>query len=281
MAKRTQLVDVMAAYQRQIVEQQIESWGADLALDGVDVPVFLMMGRDDPRQKGFDVVSAAIELIPPGKARYVFTPLPGDEGFVGLSFLKRLAEGRPGEVKVFPYRMDRQAYDALRNGSSYMVMCSLYEPFGAATEAYLAGMPVVARATGGLVQQVAPAATAALSRRGRQIASLFHDRNSAPTGFLFSEPAVVDRRQWWQKIIDCDYWSGDAKTDRVLDRKGTPLFDAMVQRAAWALQDAIELYQAEQLKYAEMIYSGFRMLDQFSWSRSVREYRRLYDRVCE
>ena len=123
--------------------------------------------------------------------------------------------------------------------------------------------------------------TAALSRRGRQIASLFHDRNSAPTGFLFSEPAALDRREWWQKIIDCDYWTDHAKSDRVLDRKGIPLFDAMVQRAAWALQDAIELYQAEPLKYAEMIYSGFRMLDQFSWSRAVREYRRLYDRVCE
>ena len=39
-------------------------------------------------------------------------------------------------------------------GATFAVMPSFYEPFGAATEAYLAGTPVIARATGGLTGQV-------------------------------------------------------------------------------------------------------------------------------
>jgi glycogen synthase len=239
-----------------------------------------LFGRDDPRQKGFDVAAAAIQMIPPGKARFIFTPVPGDEGPYGLSFLKKLAIDRPGEVKVFPFRLTFEAFIALQLGSSFLVMCSLYEPFGAATDAYLTGMPVVARATGGLVQQVAPYPSAALSRHGRELVALFHDRKSSPTGFLFSEPSAVNDQWGWKKIVDCEYWNKNPKGDRVEDRKGTPLFDAMAQRAAWAMQDAIDLYTTSQAAYAEMIYHGFKMLDQFSWDRSVREYQRLYDRVC-
>jgi glycogen synthase len=161
-----------------------------------------------------------------------------------------------------------------------MVMSSLYEPFGAATEAYLAGMPVVARATGGLVQQISPYPSAALSRQGRQLAALFHGRDSEPSGFLFREPSVPDPLQDWQRILECGYWQGSIKGDRIQDRRGIPLFEAMVQRAGWALQDAIDLYNSNQEGYARMIYHGYRMLDRFSWERAVAEYRRLYDRVC-
>lgn len=109
---------------------------------------------------------------------------------------------------------------------------------------------------------------------------MFHDRNSSPTGFLFREPYAVNEKEWWKKIIDCEYWNRNPKGDRVDDRKGTPLFDAMAQRAAWAFQDAIDLYSSNQMKYAEIIYNGFQLLSHFSWDRAVREYQRLYDRTC-
>ncbi|HEX2994684.1 MAG TPA: glycogen/starch synthase [Anaerolineales bacterium] len=278
--RREELGKVIESYQHELAASSKESWGADLDLSDPSVPVFLIMGRDDPRQKGFDVAAAAIRMIPEGKARYIFTPHPGDEGLLGLDFLKKLAQDRPGEVKAFPFRMTPELFKALQFGSSFMVMCSLYEPFGAATEAYLAGMPVVARATGGLIQQVVPYPGAALSRYGRQLAALFHDRNDPPTGFLFREPETVDERQDWQKIVDCEYWNWNPKGDRVENRTGISLFDAMVQRAAWAFQDAIDLYTSDQAGYAEMIYNGFKLLDRFSWERAIREYQCLYDRVC-
>ncbi|MGD2205636.1 MAG: hypothetical protein PVH17_02550, partial [Anaerolineae bacterium] len=209
------------------------------------------------------------------------TPVPGPEGLEGLRFLKKLALERPGEVKVFPFRLNPEPFAALKEGSSYMVMGSLYEPFGAGNEAYLAGMPLVARATGGLVQQVAPWPGAALSRQGRQLVALFHGRETEPTGFLFREPSVPDEVGGWHKIVDCAYWHSHPKRDRIEDRKGVPLFDAMVQRAAWALQDAIDLYRTDQTAYAKMIYHGYRMLDRFRWDRAIRGYRRLYDRVCQ
>ncbi|MFQ5570195.1 MAG: glycogen/starch synthase, partial [Rhodothermales bacterium] len=255
-----------------------ETWGAALELTDPAMPVFLIPGRDDPRQKGFDVVAEAIRHIPTGRARYVFTPMPGDEGLVGLRFLQDLAEERPGEVKVFPFRLPPETFRALQRGSSFMVMASLYEPFGAATEAYLAGMPVVARATGGLAQQVAPyRKDRYLSLHGQWLAARYHHRDQKPTGFLFREHALRshDEVQGWRHIAACGYWHQNPKGDRIADRTGTLLFDAMVKSAAQALQDAIDLYSSDQRGYAEMIYNGFRLLERFSWKRTIRHYRRL------
>lgn len=270
------------ALERVLREYQPEgSWGS---LDRGDprLPCFLLFGRDDPRQKGYDVAAAAIERLPPGKARYIFTPLPGEEGLEGLSFLRELAKRRPGEVKVFPQRLER-GYRELLQGSSFLVMCSLYEPFGGATEGYLVGTPVIARATGGLVQQIAPYPAGSLSLAARRLADRFHPRQAPPSGFLFREPDLPhdDVLAGWQKIVDCAYLRSEPRGDRIADRRGTLLFEAMVQEAAWALQDAIHLYTHDPEGYARMIFQGFEMLKLFSWDRSVREYQRVYDRVCE
>jgi glycogen synthase len=282
--RRVALAEELQAYEQELSEQSNEgvtAWGEDLKLSDPRIPVFLILGRDDPRQKGFDVIAEAIRTIPPGRGRYVFTPMPGIEGVAGLRFLEMVARQRPGEVKVFPFRLALAPFRALLQGTSFMVMGSFYEPFGAATEAYLAGMPVVARATGGLIQQVVPYPSASLSREGRQLVQLFHRPDRAPTGFLYRESSVPGKVGGWQKIVDCDYARAEPMGDRIDDRRGIPLFNALVQRAAWVLQDAIELYHSDQTAYAAMIYHGFRLLDSFQWDRAVREYRRLYDRVCQ
>jgi glycosyltransferase involved in cell wall biosynthesis len=269
--RRHALVQVLQEYMPR------EAWGR-LDLDGFDGPIFLMFGRDDPRQKGYDLAAAAIRRIPKGKARYVFTPIPGDEGLEGLYFLRELADERPGEVKVFPFRM-AQGYRELQRGSSYLVMCSFYEPFGGATEGYAVGTPVVARATGGLVQQIAPHTGGSISPAARHLAERFHPRGAAPSGFLFREPdlpaAVVEAG--WRAIVDCAYWPAG---DRVADRLTIPLFDAMVREATRALLDAVDLYTREPASYARMIYNGFGILDRFPWERAVKEYQRVYDGVC-
>ena len=110
--RRNNLGDVLVAYQRQLAEKKSgpQGWGDDLDLSDPTLPVFLILGRDDPRQKGFDVIADAIDQIPEAKARYIFTPMPGDEGHVGLGFLKDLAARRPGEVKVFPFHLSLEAF---------------------------------------------------------------------------------------------------------------------------------------------------------------------------
>lgn len=268
--RRRELIQVLTKYQPN------QAWGS---LDFIDFigPIFLLFGRDDPRQKGYDLAAAAIEKIPIGKAKFVFTPIPGDEGLEGLEFLRKLAMRRPGEVKVFPFRMKR-GYLELQKGASFLLMCSFYEPFGGATEGYVAGTPIVARATGGLVQQVSPYPSLCLTPEVSRLASQYHESFQAPSGFLFREPKLTrkDTLAGWRKIVECGYWP---KGNRVIDRKGTLLFDAMVTQAAQAMMDAIELYENHQLSYATMIYNGFKVLDRFSWDSTVQGYQSLLNTI--
>ncbi len=270
--RRRELVAALTAY------NPPAAWGSLGDLTSFTGPIFLCFGRDDPRQKGYDVAAAAIRRLKPGQAKFVFTPIPGDEGLEGLEFLRALAEERPGEVKVFPFRMER-GYFELQRGSSYLVMCSLYEPFGGATEGYAVGTPVVARATGGLVQQIAPYSAGCYSQAVRERCAPFHARHAAPTGFLFREPELSSKVAvaGWRNIVEGEYEPGE----RLGARADNRLFAAMAREAAWALQDAIDLYAQAPQAYAELIVNGFGMLRAFSWERAVRAYQRIYDAVLE
>ena len=270
--------------ERILLEKQIKgSWGR-LDLSGFEGPIFFMFGRDDPRQKGYDVLAAGIYGTNPGKARYIFTPVPGDEGTDGLGFLHDLAvQERPGEVLVLPFRIEPDLYKKLQQGSSFVVMPSFYEPFGGATEGYAAGTPVVARATGGLIQQVAPYTGASLSSTGRTLAAAFHGRSAPPTGFLFREPGTSAKEEsaGWTSILSCDYRDQMPKGDRIKSRMNIRLFRSIAQEASWTLQDATKLYTEQRNVYGEMMYNGLKMLEAFSWDHSVREYQRIYDQVCD
>ena len=120
MERRQKLAKDISSYIDRLQENgdaQKQPWGPNLDLDDPSIPVFLIIGRDDPRQKGYDVIAEAIWRLPPGRARYVFTPIPGDEGLLGLEFLRKLAIGRPGEVMVFPFRLAPESYMSLQRGS--------------------------------------------------------------------------------------------------------------------------------------------------------------------
>ena len=248
------------------------AWGT-LTLTNFEGPVFLFSGRDDARQKGYDVAAAAIRRVPVGRARYVLTPIPGDEGEAGLSFLKQLAEEREGEVKVFPFRM-ASGYGALQRGASFMVMCSFYEPFGSATEGYAVGTPVVARATGGLVQQIVPHPGRSLTAAVQKLSGRYHQSSDPPTGFLYREPDVnpKETERGWRQIFD-----HPREHDRVAERAAIPVFQAMAEQAAAALHDALELYETDQTAYGNMILNGFSMLETFSWERTVQRYQEIFE----
>lgn len=272
---RRQLAQVLDEYQNDVTR-----WGGPLDLSDTSKPVFFLFGRDDPRQKGFDVMVEAIRMLPPGHACYIFAVMPGDEGLPGLAFLQQLAEERPDEVCALPARVAKPLFEAIRKGSSFLVMGSMYEPFGAANEGYLSGMPVIARATGGLIQQVAPHAEcmqneALLSLYGRQLARLYHSAGDKPTGILYREHVdFADEVEGWRELVDCGYWDQNPKGDRIEGRKHILLFRRMALSAATALQMAMRVY-ADPDQYGTMIVNGWDMLENFKWSRAIDSYRRL------
>ncbi len=164
-------------------------------------------------------------------------------------FIRGLAEKRRGDVAVFPFRMERGYLEAMA-GATYAVMPSLYEPFGAATEAYLAGTPVVARATGGLTGQVA-------------------DYQSGPqqaTGFLFREKLPLGAS--WPSIIQA---AGPE------ERTGIPLYAMMAEALFDRLQDAARLWRADRRAYARLLGNLFDKAAGFSGERAAAGYHALYE----
>jgi glycogen synthase len=280
--KRMLLASVLGDYQRDTAGERGDTimWGGPLDLSDPALPVFFLIGRDDPRQKGFDVMVEAIRMLPRGKARYIFAVMPGDEGLPGLKFMRQLAEEFPSEVCVLPSRVAKPVFEALRQGSSFLVMGSMYEPFGAANEGYLSGMPVVGRATGGLLQPVAPHSgcmdnEALLSLYGRHLVRLYHGAGDPPSGILFREHVdFADEVEGWRDIVACDYWDQNPKGDRIEGRRDILLFRRMSLSGAAALQMAMRIY-ADPPEYAAMIMSGWAMLDKFKWSRAINAYQRL------
>ena len=165
-------------------------WG-DLTKFGADPSLcwFVMAGRDDPRQKGYDAAAAAIEkfFADKGKACFFFFPIPGDEGLPGLYFLRDLASTFPEHVLVFPFVWQEGFFATLR-GASFGLMPSLYEPFGMANEFYLNGTPGIGRATGGIIQQIVPFRAASCFSHAAEIRALrWHASSANPTGLLFRE----------------------------------------------------------------------------------------------
>jgi glycosyltransferase involved in cell wall biosynthesis len=191
---------------------------------------FVMAGRDDSRQKGYDTAASSIQrfLGAGGDARFFFFPIPGDEGRAGLGFLKRLAEQFPESVLVFPFRW-QDGFMATLQGSAFGVMPSLYEPFGMVSEFYLKGTLGIGRASGGIIQQIVPLGSASCySRAAHTRAAEWHGASAAPTGILFRErdgirTAVDD----WKMINKAAYDINYPDNDRVNQREQFNLFRAM------------------------------------------------------
>ena len=154
-------------------------------------------------------------------------------------------------------------------GSSFLVMPSFYEPFGAVTEGYLNGTPVIARGTGGLWIQIE-------SMQACQVPGYFrsffgHDDliSLQPTGILFredsSETSIINE---WKAILSA--------TPR--ERLSSTLYNAMVNAAYKTLDCAITIFHNKE-KYGMLIVNSFNILSQFSWKDSIEKYKRVYDCV--
>jgi glycogen synthase len=239
-------------------------------------PWLAMGGRDDSRQKGYDVAAAAAAefLKGDGKAQFLFFPMAGDEGLAGLDFLRELADGSQGRVLVLPF-IWREGYDEAVQGSAFGIMPSLYEPFGAANEISLQGAVGIARATGGLVQQIVPwRAAASFSQAVQERASRWHTSSSRATGILYRERGGIDSAaEDWHGINEAKYEVGGKHPNRVEERCGYQLFRAMVKELRLAIADGVRLYENRPDRYFAMIAAGYSyILDSFSWQRAANEY---------
>ncbi len=265
--------EALKALRRVVPSPDRPVWGDPRRLMASDAPWFVFAGRDDTRQKGYDVAVAAIRrfLKRERDAKFLFFPIPGDEGLPGLDFLRRLCTDRPDNVLAFPF-LWKEGFGAALSGAAYGVMPSLYEPFGMASEFYLQGTVGIARATGGLVQQIrprrdvpscGPAAVAPAER--------WHAADAPPTGFLYREsPGPADREDWI-RINEAGYLRRRAG-NRVTERGGLALFRRMAGALEGALSDAREAYR-DGPGYYRMLAEGVRFLrSDFGWDRAAREY---------
>lgn len=214
-----------------------------------EVPIFFFFGRFDAAQKGFDVITRAIEQLDRQgfEGRYVFAPAVDDRTDAFWKDLEGLAARVPGKVLIFPFRV-AAGYLELMRGATAAVMASNYEPFGAATEPLLSGTPVVARHTGGLVDQV-----------------------PATVGWTYREqaPGTTDEQvAAWRRILD-------APTPA--DRMEVPLYRALVDGLAGAMAEAGRVYREQPDRYGERLAAGYDHAQAFGWSGPVAQYQKLYE----
>jgi glycogen synthase len=258
-------------------------WGDKSRFRRDDSLWFVMAGRDDPRQKGYDVAAAAIEDYlaanhgKPDCAQFLFFPIPGDEGFSGLEFLKALTSRFPEDVIAFPF-IWVAGFTAALQGAAYGLMPSLYEPFGMANEFYLAGGCVgIGRATGGTLEQIVPLrATSACSRAVRIRADRYHALSAHPTGILFREKdEIASAWRDWGGINEAQYDRAGGSLSRVAQRRGYSVFREMANELRIAIEDGIRVYRQEPELYYRMLTDGIaHILRTFSWQRAGQEYAR-------
>ncbi len=240
-------------------------WG-DRSCLGIDDLWFMMAGRNDPRQKGFEVAAEACSLYLEGggTAKFVFCPLVPADRLADVESLKTLAANFPRNVLVFAGFCP--SFPAFRKGADFGILASHYEPFGMANEYYFDGVAVVARATGGLLQQVIPLVGCQAysdAVRKRVPATSGH-----PTGILYREPDNISSDlTGWRLLNDVennpDQWRSSA------------LCRSMISELALALDDAERVAAIPSL-YADMAVAGaLHIQNTFSWQRNKAEYDRL------
>ncbi len=240
--KRKALLKFLSAYKPP--ERFGELTYKDRSITGlpVTVPIIVMSGRLDPVQKGYDILLQAIERFARDEIKVILAPMPVSSS--DLDYFYEVACKCKGNVTVFPLRMDH-GYHELQTGSTFGIMPSIYEPFGAAVEYMACGTVNIGRATGGLIDQI--------------------DKNC---GFLYKEADVFYTFENIKSFIK--------SSDNVQARKTNAFAKSMADRLHAVLIKAIDVYQNNPDKYYRMILNGFGKALKFNWEIYANRYNRIY-----
>lgn len=209
------------------------------------IPVLVMTGRLDPLQKGYFVLLRAVEKFAEDEIKVILAPLPARKS--DLDYFYEVACKCNGNVTVFPFRMHR-GYQELQTGSTFGIMPSVYEPFGAAVEYMANGTVNIGRATGGLVDQI-----------------------DMKCGFLFREDAVFHTLKNVRAFIE--------SSDMMQARKTNPWTQSMADNLYTTIKKAVDVYQNHPEKYYRLILHGFRKARTFSWESSAKKYYKIYQMI--
>lgn len=251
-------------------------WGELKKFDRSEAPWFVMAGRDDSRQKGYEIACLAVYqfLQKSDRARFIFFPIPGDEGLPGIQFIHDLAKKYPKQVIGFPF-LFREGFFSILQGATFGIMPSYYEPFGMANEYYLNGVGCLGRATGGITQQIVPhRQVTSFTKAVKGRADRWHPYDALPTGFLFREPdGLQNVLQDWQQINAAEYDIGSKNTNRLQQRRNLATIRHMANELTQCLEDATQIYLTKQDQYYEMLLNGvFYIMENFSWEQTARTY---------
>jgi glycogen synthase len=234
------------------------------------VPVFFMAGRLDIMQKGFDLMFCAFARLTRGSAKLLFCPSRSSKTFEeDLKFFNRIAARCKGDIEIWSSKIPRRLYELVLRGSSFLLMPSLYEPFGSANEGMAAGTPVIARGTGGLWIQVNSALPVTIPAFYGNLP--LNGTSERPTGILFREkyPDSAAGKEW-RRLLRLS----------PTERKKLPLFESLVVSAHAALESAIALYSRPD-EYAKLILNGLEEVKKFSWERTAKKYTEVYEVAAE
>ncbi len=242
---RKALLKVMNSYNPKDRFGELTYKGKSITKLPDNIPIVVMSGRLDPIQKGYFVLLRAIEKFATDKIKFILAPLPVNPSH--LDYFYEVACKCKGNVTVFPLRMHK-GYREFQTGSTFGIMPSIYEPFGAAIEYMASGTVVIGRATGGIVDQV--------------------DNKS---GFLFKEDAVFYKQENIKSFID----SGNI----MQIRKNNAWAESMADNLYETLKKATALYQNRPAQYYRLIQRGFKKASQFNWEKAAKKYYQVYNMI--
>ncbi|MCX7725625.1 MAG: glycogen/starch synthase [Chitinispirillaceae bacterium] len=232
-----------------------------------DVPILLMSGRLDCGQKGFDVIFQALRRIEKGRILLFFSPNV-QNNIDTLKFFVDLCEEMSGTIIIWPFWISGEKYQALLRGANFFVMPSFYEPFGAISEAFLSGTPVIARATGGILSQVKGKNGLHYFREYKPFSpSVNNGDQNGWNGILFKENFDEERAKYlWRELLN----------QPLHLRLHNELYVSMIDAAYKAIIEAIEIFQKKD-QYVKMIVNGIKSVQPNSWLDTAKKYQRVFD----
>ncbi len=244
---RTALLRVLSRYKPSERFGDLTYKGKSITRLPDDIPIIVMSGRLDPVQKGYSILLKAIENFEEDEIKVILTPMPINKN--DLDYFYEVACKCKGNLTVFPMKMEK-GYSELQTGSTFGIMPSIYEPFGAAVEYMASGTVIIGRGTGGLINQV-----------------------DSRCGFLYKE----DPSFYTLENID-DF----IETASIMQmRKLNPFAQNMSMNLNSTLRKAIGLYKNHPDRYYRMILNGFKKARQFNWEASSEKYYQVYKKVMK